>query len=97
MEQEIIKKKREIISTFLKKGILISSELLKEIDNPDNFLALIKKEANNQQVPLKELYYFLRIALTGVPTGPGIGELIAMLGVQDSKKRIVFALELIGR
>ena len=33
MEQELIKKKREIIDIFLKKGILISSELLKEIND----------------------------------------------------------------
>ena len=41
MEQELIKKKREIIGTFLKKGILISSELLKEIDNADNISGII--------------------------------------------------------
>src|SRR3989344_1981241 len=33
MEQELIKKKREIIDIFLKNGVLISSELLKEIDD----------------------------------------------------------------
>ncbi len=33
MEQEIIKKKREIIETFLKKGMLISSEMLSNINN----------------------------------------------------------------
>lgn len=33
MQQELIKKKREIISFFLKNGVLISSELLREIDD----------------------------------------------------------------
>ena len=33
MQQELIKKKREIIETFLKSGVLISSELLKKIDD----------------------------------------------------------------
>ncbi len=33
MEQELIKKKREIINIFLKRGILISSEMLKEIND----------------------------------------------------------------
>lgn len=33
MQQEIIKKKREIINLFLNKGVLISSELLKEIND----------------------------------------------------------------
>ena len=31
MEQELIKKKREIITHFLEKGILVSSEILDEI------------------------------------------------------------------
>ncbi len=34
--QELTKKKQEIIGLFLKKGILISSELLNEIDNEDS-------------------------------------------------------------
>jgi len=37
MQQELIKKKREIINTFLKKGVLISSKLLEEINDYDNF------------------------------------------------------------
>ena len=41
MEQELIKKKREIIDTFLKKGILISSEMLKEINSTDNISKIL--------------------------------------------------------
>ena len=33
MQQELTKQKREIISIFLKNGILVSSDLLKEIDD----------------------------------------------------------------
>ena len=33
MQQEIIKKKHEIIDIFLKKGVLVSSELLEEIND----------------------------------------------------------------
>ena len=36
MQQELTKKKREIIDIFLKEGVLISSELLKEINNYDH-------------------------------------------------------------
>ena len=36
MQQELIKKKREIIDIFLKKGVLISSELLKEINDDEH-------------------------------------------------------------
>ncbi len=40
MEQELIKKKREIIGTFLKKGVLISSELLSVIDGQEQMSAI---------------------------------------------------------
>ncbi|MBI2557987.1 DNA-directed DNA polymerase II small subunit [Candidatus Woesearchaeota archaeon] len=40
MEQELIKKKREIIGAFLKKGMLISSELLTDI-NDDEQISII--------------------------------------------------------
>ena len=35
MQQEIVNKKKEIIDIFLKNGVLISSELLQEIDTYD--------------------------------------------------------------
>lgn len=41
MEQELIKKKREIIDIFLKKGILISSEMLKEINDTGNISKIL--------------------------------------------------------
>ena len=31
----------------------------------------------------------MRLALTGLPNGPGIGELIDMLGVETAVKRLV--------
>jgi len=48
MEQELIKKKREIIDIFLKKGILISSELLKEINNTENISKILDELQSRQ-------------------------------------------------
>src|SRR3989338_9177521 len=45
MQQELVRKKREIIDIFLKNGVLISSELLKEIENDeqaDKVFSLLK-------------------------------------------------------
>ena len=49
MQQELIKRKREIIDTLLKKGILISSELLKEIDD-DGQISKIFELLKSEQV-----------------------------------------------
>lgn len=40
MQQELINKKKELIEVLLKKGLLISSDLLKEIDNDKNLLRI---------------------------------------------------------
>jgi len=46
--QELIKKKREIIGIFLKNGILISSELFKEIDDEEHINRLFEELKLNQ-------------------------------------------------
>ena len=53
MQQEIFKKKREIIDIFLKKGILISSELLKEINDYEHIsriFDILKSKQIEEQV-----------------------------------------------
>jgi len=48
MQQELINKKREIIGTLLKKGVLISSELLKDVDSYEH-LSRISKILESKQ------------------------------------------------
>jgi len=48
MQQELIKKKREIIDIFLKKGILISSGLLNEINDDKNISKVFELLKSNQ-------------------------------------------------
>lgn len=57
MEQELIKKKREIIDIFLKKGILVSSELLKEIDDYEHVSRVfdILKSQSIEDAPVLDL------------------------------------------
>lgn len=58
------------------------------INNPEAFLTQVKSEAKDKNVPLKELFWFLRLALMGKTNGPGIIELIGMLGSDVANKRI---------
>jgi hypothetical protein len=67
-------------------------ENLTHLSDPIRGMSLVKQKALEKSVPVKEIYSFLRTALTGSPTGLGIGELITMLGSEESKHRIVYAL-----
>lgn len=52
------------------------------------FVTAIKLAAKNKEVPLKELFWFLRLIMTGKINGPGIHELIEMLGGTTALNRI---------
>jgi glutamyl/glutaminyl-tRNA synthetase len=77
---------KEIITTH--KNLLISNQV--------EFTPQIKLAAKNANIPLKELFWFLRLAMTGKINGPGIHELIAMLGGQQALKRIEKTLDLLS-
>ena len=55
MEQELIRKKHEIINTFLKNGLLVSSELLEEINNEDQILKIFELLKSSQNKNLTVL------------------------------------------
>lgn len=65
---------------------------LPSIQDADTFLSAIKSDAKKQNIPIKQLFWFLRLALMGQVNGPGIHELIAILGTEQSKQRIERAL-----
>lgn len=71
------------------------SKHIGNIENSDAFLTSLKTEAKEAGIPLKQLFWFLRLALMGEVNGPGIHDLIAILGVEESKKRIEKALAVI--
>jgi len=57
MQQELVRKKREIIEIFLKNGVLISSELLNEIENDeqaDKIFSLLKTKKTEDLVVTEE-------------------------------------------
>lgn len=57
-------------------------------NNQAEFATAIKAAAKTNSIPLKELFWFLRLALMGKTNGPGIAELIDMLGGHEALKRI---------
>ncbi len=74
-----------------------SSEQLKEIiaahkdsllTDEAQFASSVKLAAKNNNIPLKELFWLLRLALMGKTNGPGIAELVAMLGGKRTLERI---------
>ena len=65
------------------------------IADTDTFLGTVKTEAKQQGITIKQLFWFLRLALMGQVNGPGIHELITILGVDESKKRIENALAIL--
>jgi len=65
------------------------------ITNPTEFTPAVKLAAKNNNIPLKELFWFLRLALMGKTNGPGIAELVDMLGGAEALKRIEKMLQLV--
>ncbi len=68
---------------------------LATIDNSDLFVTTLKKAAKDAQIPLKSLFWFIRVALTGHCEGPAIHDLIRMLGTNEARARLQTALDLI--
>jgi len=75
----------------------IIAEYLPLLSDSTTFTHTLKQAAQEKNVPLKELFWFIRLALMGSTKGPGIYELITMLGSQESEKRIQHALDLLRK
>lgn len=71
----------------------IITNQMPQIKKPTDFINIIKAEAKAAEVPLKSIFWFLRLALTGATKGHAINLLIEMLGTEESKKRIVDGLK----
>jgi len=79
-----------------KIGALIS-EHIEKITQPEVSLNNLKAAASKENVPTKALYSFVRLALMGATKGPAIGDLIDMLGIEESKRRLQETVKLIGK
>lgn len=59
-----------------------------QFNDADIFLGAVKKAIQEAGIKPKHMFCFIRYALMGSSNGPGIKELIDMLGVETSQKRI---------
>lgn len=77
----------------LKAIITTHKDLL--VTNETEFAPHIKLAAKTANVPLKDLFWLLRLAMIGKTNGPGIHELVTMLGGKESLNRIEKILNLL--
>lgn len=70
---------------------------LNDIDKPQQFVTDIKHDAQLHAIPIKEFFYFLRLALMGSIRGPAINHLIEMLGASEARTRIESTLALLSK
>ena len=80
---------------YVPQVIQLVESLLHTISQETTFVDEMKKLAKENNVPIKEFFWFLRLSLIGSTKGPGIHELILMLGTQESKDRIETGLQLL--
>src|SRR5579863_6205655 len=65
------------------------------LNEPMEYSTQTKLAAKTNNIPLKELFWFLRLTLMGKTHGPSIHELLEILGSVTAQKRIDKALELL--
>jgi glutamyl-tRNA synthetase len=82
----------EDIVTLIKPEsvVIISQVIAKNIEHlhdPEKFVSLLKVASQAHNIPLKETFTYIRMALMGSPKGPGIHELLEMLGIKEVELR----------
>ncbi len=75
----------------------IIAQNLSIINDSNAFVTTIKKIAKEKNIPLKEFFWFLRLALIGSTKGPAIHHLVGMLGTQEATSRIEHALDVLKK
>ena len=86
MQQEIIKKKREIVDIFLKNGILLSSDLLKEIDDYEHISDLFESLKSNKIEDLMVVGTDFKTLIGKIKTEPTTKET-----KQEEKIKIIYS------
>ena len=81
VDSAILTPEHKIVASLVKNN-------LDQIAQPEKFVNELKAEAKKQNIPLNQLFWFLRMALIGKEHGPAIHELITMLGTQEARARI---------
>jgi len=67
---------------------------MKLLESPQNFVKALKQDCKNQGIKIRDMFCVIRTGLMGSSKGPGVGELIDILGTQETKKRLESLLEI---
>ena len=91
-DEKVVKKRWKDDSQELLK---IFSSRIEQLVNPrkEDYERILKKLCEEKEIGLGRLIHPLRLALSGVGIGPGIFDLIFILGKEESLKRIDKALD----
>ena len=84
-----------IPSEYTQAIATIITDNLTTIADPTTTVSNLKQHAPDHGVPVKHLFCFVRLALMGSTKGPGIHELVEILGTQEATERLQHALELL--
>lgn len=76
------------------KSVVESS--MHALENAEKYAQIIKKAAQEKEIPLKQLFWFLRLSLMNNTKGPGIHELVAILGAPEARHRLEKTLNLLA-
>jgi glutamyl-tRNA synthetase len=83
-----------IDETYIPQVLAIMQKTIPTL-HTGNFTDAFKSEARAHQIPLKPIFWFIRLALTGKTDGPAIHELITILGISETQKRIERLMDII--
>jgi nondiscriminating glutamyl-tRNA synthetase len=86
-----------IDSAHINELVKIMHETISLIDDHNLFVNTLKQSAQSRKIPLKELFWFVRLALMGKTNGPAIHDLLLMLGSDEAKERLQHMLVLIEK
>jgi glutamyl-tRNA synthetase len=85
-----------IDSAHINKLGTIMRDNLNLINDHNSFVNTLKKAAQDNNIPLKELFRFARLALTGKTNGPAIHDLLSMLGSENARERLEKTIDLVA-
>lgn len=84
---------KELLETYhLSKYQEFLSVIIQQVNtflsDPDSAVTFITKSCKEQTISIKDIFTLLRLALTGKAQGPGIKDILFILGAAESVKRL---------
>jgi nondiscriminating glutamyl-tRNA synthetase len=91
IEKPIVSKKmlaEHASGTLIDAILALAKKVAHTAHSADEFYTIIGSACKEQEISSKIVWRIIRIVLTGSPSGPGIKELVELLGMEETKQRI---------